>query len=252
VGGPVTFSGGDVTLADAANTIASTLKVTGDTKVIANGLNFTAGTYTGVGVRVDATTGTITIAGAATDLLALGNNEAQDAKLLTLVDGAFALSGGAGVTVTLSGIGDGAIVVAPGPSANGFFTIGAAAELNLGNGVIALGNNGIDAGILVLNNGGAKLSGFTFISGVTPPGPAAPLQDNAAAKQPSFTTTPPNSVLGNYYTDGVTITAGGGAYTYDPALTVLYGTITGAVSDTSYAGRPGHGGIINKDSDISK
>jgi hypothetical protein len=241
-GGLVTFSGGEVTLAAAGNSLAAaTLVVGSNTTVTAGNLVFGAGTYTAAGtITIDATGSEISGA-AVTDTLALGNNDPATSKLLTLVGGTTngTFTAGANATVTLSGAGNGAIVVTP-TGATATLTVGAAAELKLGDGIIALEYaNATDIGSLDLTTG-AKLSGFTY-NGTA-------LQNSTDAYQPSFTTGG-QSVLGKYYTDGVDITIGSGTYAYDD-VTTLVGTITG--NSTSYAARAIHGGIINKNSDIAR
>jgi hypothetical protein len=247
VAGPTTFNGGDITLGGGANTINAKLTIGAGTIVTtAGGLIFTAGTYTGTGVTVNA--GTITVATATTDQLILGDNAVTE-KLLTLAatgvgTGTFILTG-ADANAILSGTGNGAIVVTPTSTstADAVLTVGATAELKLGDGIIALGYGpGSYAGTLALTASGAKLSGFTF-NGTT-------LQINTdEVYQPSFTTNPGESVLGNYYTGGIAITHGSGAYAYDDTTTFV-GTITG--NGTSYAAREIHGGIIRKTSDVAK
>jgi hypothetical protein len=250
-GGPVTFTGGNVTLAAAANTLSSTVLTVGPrTTVTAGGIIFSEGVYTAAGVITIAAATNVISGAAATDTLALGSNDPATAKLLTLAGGAstgtFTLTGSG--TATLSGTGNGAIVVTPATAA-AILTVGAAAEIKLGDGIIALGYARTFPGSLALTNG-AKLSGFTYSKG---PSATYTLQSTTAAYQPSFTTNTNGgqSVLGKYYTDGVMITAGTGAYTDDPTTTPpTLGTITG--NGTSYTAAAIHGGIITKNSDVAQ
>jgi hypothetical protein len=247
VDGPIIFSGGNVTLAAADNEITgTTLTVENDTLVTAGAFVFGKGVYTATGTITIDVTGDTIAGGTANDQLALGDNKSTDAKLLTLVGtGAFEADG----KVTLSGIGDGAIVVEPDSSASSL-TVSNNAELKLGNGVIALGHDGTDEGSLVIDNGGGKLSGFTYHK---ENGATHTLHNGTDAQQHSFTVASlgGRAILGKYYTDGVTITAGNGTYAYD-FTTALVGTVTGAgASAISYAAAPIHGGIIHKDSDVA-
>ncbi|MDR2630509.1 MAG: hypothetical protein LBC60_06275, partial [Spirochaetaceae bacterium] len=214
----------------------------------AGNIVFAEGVYKAAGtVTIDAASGEIS--GDAAASLALGDNGAADAKPLTLAGGATStgtFTAGADARVTLSGTGDGAVVVTPTGGA-GAFILGATAELKLGDGVIALGYDGGNRGSLSLTDG-AKVSGFTY------KGTGGPytLHDGTAVQQHSFTVASigGRAVLGKYYTDGVAITEGDGVYTYDAAGT-LVGTITAGSAATSYAAAPIHGGIIHKGSDVA-
>jgi hypothetical protein len=243
--GPLAFTGGDVTLRAGANTLTGTVLTVGPGTVLsAGGLSFTEGAYTAAGtITIDAGAGAISGA-APTDALALGNNDPAAAKPLTLAgggaNGTFTLTG-TNAAATLSGIGNGAMVVTPNGD-NAVLTVGAAAELKLGEGIIALGYDPSGTGFtgsLALATG-AKVSGFTY-NGTA-------LQPGSYPYQPSFTTGS-QGVLGKYYTDGIAITPGNGTYAYD-GVVEFAGTITS--NSTSYAARPIHGGIITKNSDVAR
>jgi hypothetical protein len=227
IGDLILAGNGGLVPTNAANvfTTSKTLVVGADnTVLVGTNLTFGPGAYTAGGdasIKLNGSTGAISPTGNADEYLELGTTGTK-LKLWSLNGGGtygtatFTATG----AVRLSGVGSGAII------ATGAFTLGATAEIAIGDGTIALGNGGS-----IASGDGALITGFTDTSSSS--------IRTGAQTDASFKGAAPFAA----YSTGITLPAGTATYASSGGKIALKAQVITSTAD--------NGGVLTKASDVA-